>query len=82
MAGVTAAKATRKYFVDSDQSGGDDWYVFTEEGAFEMHFSSIAEAEAACNRLNAVAFLEAIRDPSDRMRKAGARVIFGGRSGA
>lgn len=70
-----AARATRAFFYSSWNGLWDAkvWQVFTssEHVAASKGFSSRDEAQAACDRLNLRAVLEAIRDTSlDSHRRA------------
>ncbi len=70
-----AAWATRAFFYSSWNGLWDAkvWQVFTssEHVAASKGFSSRAEAQAACDRLNLLAVLEAIREPSEAAVRAG-----------
>lgn len=64
-----AALATCKYAV---WRGERQWIVgITVTGITETEFGQIVDARAHCDLLNLRAVLEAMRDPSDRMVRAG-----------
>lgn len=68
-----AARATRGYFVMPGQEGDPDglYVLHEDDSSVEMRFSSYDEAQAACDRMNLRAVLEAIRDASlDSHRRA------------
>ena len=62
-----AARATRGFYIEwNGLKDAQVWQVFTSEHvAASRGFNSRDDAQAACDRLNLIAVLEAIREPSD-----------------
>lgn len=71
---IEAAKATRRYWYELDKSGNSPdirWAIYDGiSTAFIEYRPSCTEVQAECDRLNAVAFLRAIREPSEAMLDA------------
>ena len=67
-----AARATRKYYVMGDGRGN---YRVCDHNNLEeyddLRFTSDEEVYSFCDRLNLAAVLEAIREPTGQMNKAG-----------
>lgn len=71
-----SAKATRRYVFW--RSSDDFWSVGIDGiGNAVAQFRSPVEAQAACDRLNLLAVLEAIREPTERMVAAARRAGYG-----
>lgn len=65
-----AAKATRRYAVWCNTQ--NTWAIGVHGRAkAEFSLSKLEEAQAACDRLNLIAVLEALREPSEGMVAAG-----------
>lgn len=65
-----AARATRKYFVE--RAIGWFWVIDEQENVHRQ-MADRERAQAACDLLNAEAFLLAIREPSEETMYAGAK---------
>ena len=63
-----AARATRKYFVSHNPYDG--WIVRDVGGEIIRYDEDMQDAQAACDRLNMIAVLEAIREPTKAMVRA------------
>ena len=68
-----AARATRKYSVVPPILGNEYWRVIqhSDPTYTEVCFNSPYDAQAACDRMNLRAVLEAIREPSETMVNTG-----------
>lgn len=68
------AGALGTYRVGSVASGlghqGAPWAVWTKDGALPERYDISDEADAACRRLNAIAVVEAMREPTEAMMEA------------
>ncbi len=77
-----AARATRKYWSAPHWEYQDTYFAAHEgydpENVGEL-YGSCAEANAACDRMNLRAVLEAIREPSEAMVDTGHYSSFGQR---
>lgn len=65
-----AARATRRYMAHDEFTWGESSVVLddgTDNGKLVEKFTSDEQAQAACDRLNLIAVLEAIREPSITM---------------
>ena len=75
-----AARATRAFYIEwNGLKDAKVWQVFTSEHvAASRGFNSRDDAQAACDRMNLRAVLEAIREPSETMMDAGIERVEGG----
>lgn len=74
-----AARATRRYMAHDEFTWGESSVVLddaTDNGKLVEKFTSDEQAQAACDRLNLIAVLEAIMEPSERMVMAADRASY------